>query len=168
VPNYSPPRTPVAGVGWANASRTKSNPNSSRHSASASSGLNSILDGQLNLLCNTPWYGPVEAKGEETDQEAPTAIHPEPLFTLPLALLPPPAEDPLVSSNSVSSGHTSSTYVSANETQSQTGQPSYSYRHQPASLTSTASTKSPVTPGTPLFVQPQSPAVDGVRARVII
>ena len=98
-------------------------------------------------------------------------IHPEPLCTLPLALLPPPAEEALASPNSVSTSHASSMYVSANETQSQTGQPPYSYHRQPASPASEASTKSPDAPHTPLFVQQracQSPAVDGVRARVII
>jgi len=47
----------------------------------------------------------------------------------------------------------------------------YSYRYRPASPTSSALTKLPVTPYTPLFVQQracQSPAINGVRARVII
>ena len=191
VPN-SPSRTPVTGVGWANASRANPNPNSSCYSASAISGLNSRQTHDLTDSQSYPTkpYGTDQLKlmGRRRTKKIPPPLHPESLPTLPLALLPPPAEDTLASPNSVSSGHTSSTYVSANETQSQTGQARYSYHHQPASPTSTselrysyryrpasptssALTKLPVTPYTPLFVQQracQSPAVDVVRARLII
>jgi len=153
VPNYSPPRTPIAGVAQLvgqTPTQTQIQAAVAQVQVQAHADTQDSTDSQIHPS-KPHGTGQSKPKGRKRTKKIPPPLHPEPSFALPLPLAPPGGDtSALPSPNS-----TSSKYVSANETPSQTSQPPYPYHYQPASPTSTASTKSPVTPCTPLFGQQQ-------------